>query len=99
MQILPSPNVPQGEKILILSICIVLMWTESYNVKALKVKLLFNYKKKFRHESLNIHLFFKNNFTRTQEPIFLIYYLSLSLSGILMFGIYSVSSFLLEQLI
>ena len=51
----------------------------NYGLKVLKVGLLFNYKKKFRLKSLNTR-FFKNNFTRMQEPVFLIYYLSVFLS-------------------
>ena len=45
------------------------------NLKALKVELVLNYKKKFRLKSLN-RRFFNNNFTRRKEPVFLIYYLS-----------------------
>ena len=40
-----------------------------------------NYKKTFRLKSLNTCFFFKKNFTRTQEPVFLIDYLSLFLLG------------------
>ena len=40
----------------------------------MKVELLFSYKKKCRLKSLNIR-FFKDNFTRAQELVFLMYYL------------------------
>ena len=40
-----------------------------------------NYKKTFRLKSLNTCFFFKKNLTRTQEPVFLIDYLSLFLLG------------------
>ena len=49
---------------------------KAITLKVLKVELLFMYKEKCRLKSLNLR-FFKNNFTRTQEPVFLIYYLSL----------------------
>ena len=40
------------------------------------MELLFNHEKNFKLKSLNTR-FLTNNFTRTQEPVFLIYYLSL----------------------
>ena len=51
----------------------------SYNHKALKVELLFNYKKKYWLKCFNTRSF-KINFTNTQESVFPIYYLSLFLS-------------------
>ena len=51
------------------------LWTQKHNLKALKVELLFSYKKTFRFKSLNMRCcFVKNNFTRTQEPVFLVNY-------------------------
>ena len=68
-------------------------------VMTLKVELRFSYKKTFRLKSLNTHFFSKNNFTRTQVPAFLMYFLYYFYPGIFMFGMYSVGSSLLEKLI